>query len=70
MGNIYSYGSYPGYTLGSALPPLPTSIMMFLELFQELVLDNGLHFQLLYNHLTGMRLMSIQFIGITSWTCT
>ena len=40
-----------------------------LEFFQELVLDNGLHFQLLYNHLMGMRLMDIQFIGMTSWTC-
>jgi len=31
LGNIYSYESYPGYTLGSTSPPLPISLMISLR---------------------------------------
>ena|SRR2546423_15524909 len=65
LDNIYSYGSYPGYILGSTSPPLPTFLDNILELFQELVLNNRLHFRLLWDHFIGMRLIGMQLIGIT-----
>jgi hypothetical protein len=40
-----------------------------LELFQELVLNNRLHFRLLCDHLMSMHLMGIHFMGMTSWAC-
>ena len=62
----YSYGSYPGYTLRSTPPPLPTFLDDVLEL---LVLNSRLHFRLLCDHLMGMRLMGIHFMGMASRAC-
>ena len=56
LGNIYSYGSYPGYTLGSTSLPLPISLMMSL--------NNRLYFRLLCDHLMGMRLMGVYLTGV------
>jgi hypothetical protein len=68
LGNIYSYGSYPGYTL-IFLAAVTDLLDDILELFQELVLNKRLHFRFLCDHLMGMRLTGIHFMGMTSWAC-
>jgi hypothetical protein len=61
LGNIYSYGSYPGYYSGINLAAAT-------DLLGD-VLNKRLHFRLLCDHLMGVRLVGIHFIGMTSWAC-